>query len=444
MGLIIKWDITYSCNLNCDHCINGQFLGDIQDEINYNEFVKIINTIKEVHEIDYIHFLGGEPTNRNDFLLICKLLDDNNIDFGFNTNGLLLKSELLKQLLSMGHLKDIVLSLEGSNKELNDKVRGKKVFDNMVLVLDRIYKYNNKTRIIINTVVSKYNYLNISDMINFCIDKNVDELSLLEMINEGNAEGKNLSISYNQKIKVLDQIAEKYPEWNEKIDLDLKFVRPALVNYYNLKNKADLPLPNHGCNAGLSFLYIDNKGFFYSCDRVRTKKIQKLKYNLKDEDFKKQWESDDFNYVFKHLESNKYNELKPCNKCKFFKIQCFPCPIESNKDYVTECVKTFELINKYLYDNIQMTYGPLRVNESKDNNTVHHVSSCTTFNLDDKSLRVVKELNKGKEIDLQTLKSITACEENELESFIDFLAINNILIKPESGDINCLKNIEGY
>lgn len=25
MGVTIKWDITYKCNLNCNHCINGKY-----------------------------------------------------------------------------------------------------------------------------------------------------------------------------------------------------------------------------------------------------------------------------------------------------------------------------------------------------------------------------------------------------------------------------------
>ena len=46
MGLTIKWDSTYMCNLNCKHCINGDYLGDISIELNYEEFENIIKDIK--------------------------------------------------------------------------------------------------------------------------------------------------------------------------------------------------------------------------------------------------------------------------------------------------------------------------------------------------------------------------------------------------------------
>lgn len=67
MGLIIKWDCTYSCNLNCKHCINGDFLNDTKEELDVTSFEKIIEDIENTYKIDYLHMLGGEPTTRKDF-----------------------------------------------------------------------------------------------------------------------------------------------------------------------------------------------------------------------------------------------------------------------------------------------------------------------------------------------------------------------------------------
>ena len=43
MGLSIKWDITYRCNLKCDHCINGEYLSDSEDEISYEGIRNIVD-----------------------------------------------------------------------------------------------------------------------------------------------------------------------------------------------------------------------------------------------------------------------------------------------------------------------------------------------------------------------------------------------------------------
>jgi len=117
MGISIKWDCTYKCNLNCKHCINRKFLGDIANELTAYEFEEIIKNIESTYKIDYIHILGGEPTTRKDFVDICKILEKYSIKFGFNTNSLLMNENLISKLLSNKYLDNIVFSIEGDNAE---------------------------------------------------------------------------------------------------------------------------------------------------------------------------------------------------------------------------------------------------------------------------------------------------------------------------------------
>ena len=41
MSVTIKWDITYKCNLNCNHCINGKYLNKDYDEIDLETIKKL-------------------------------------------------------------------------------------------------------------------------------------------------------------------------------------------------------------------------------------------------------------------------------------------------------------------------------------------------------------------------------------------------------------------
>lgn len=45
MGLSIKWDITYKCNLFCKHCINGDLLNNKSEELRTEEVYSIIDNI---------------------------------------------------------------------------------------------------------------------------------------------------------------------------------------------------------------------------------------------------------------------------------------------------------------------------------------------------------------------------------------------------------------
>ena len=108
MGIVIKWDITYKCNLFCEHCINGNFLEKKPNELTFKEAVRIIDNISSYIDIDRIHFLGGEPLTRKDFIDILEYLDSKQIKFGFNTNGLLFAGKNMERICSLSNLDSVI------------------------------------------------------------------------------------------------------------------------------------------------------------------------------------------------------------------------------------------------------------------------------------------------------------------------------------------------
>lgn len=48
MSINIKWDITYKCNLNCKHCVNGDLLGQIDYELDTSEILQIIEKLSHL------------------------------------------------------------------------------------------------------------------------------------------------------------------------------------------------------------------------------------------------------------------------------------------------------------------------------------------------------------------------------------------------------------
>ena len=288
MGLSIKWDITYKCNLLCNHCINGNYLNNSGDEIGYDEITKIIDEISECIPIDYIHFLGGEPLTRKDFIDILCYLEKKNIRYGFNSNGLLLNMNVLEQI---GHLKcfdSVVVSLEGPNAKINDMIRGKNVFNILIDRMRTIKKFkeanpDSSFKLCVNTVVTALNYECISDIIKLCEFENVDELSLLEFIEDGNGIGKNFSLQPYQFLYVVKSVAENYTNSCSKLKIVPKFARPLAKEYARDCLGLDFPNIEHGCGAGATTLFLDNCGFVYPCDRER--KFNNNKYKLKGNDF---------------------------------------------------------------------------------------------------------------------------------------------------------------
>ncbi|WP_283592120.1 radical SAM/SPASM domain-containing protein [Clostridium butanoliproducens] len=359
MGLNIKWDITYKCNLFCKHCINGKLLSNKSDELTTAEVFGIIDKISSSVEIDYIHFLGGEPTCRNDLTEICNYLSEKNIDFGFNTNCIDFDIEKNEEILKNKNFKYLIVSLEGPNAELNDLIRGKNVFNRIINNLNAIINFKKINRLAsfkikVNTVVSKTNYNHIIDMIDLCIELGVDELDLLQLIIQGNAENLDISINPEEEIELVGKIAYKHKFVKDKLVIVPKFVRPMAKDYCEKVLGLSFPEIFHGCSAGMTFAFINNLGYIYPCDRYLYEKLKGIndeKYNLRKKDFFEVWGQNDYDVPFKTIEGEDYEtKYQPCNKCNHFKKECFPCFLIL-KDlkapyHMNVCDKYFEMIDK--------------------------------------------------------------------------------------------------
>lgn len=343
MSLWLKWDITYKCNLMCEHCINGDYLDNSNSEINLEEFIHIIENIDEKIPIDGISFLGGEPIVHKDFIDILRYLNKKQIHFGFNSNGLLLNERNLNEVLCLEFLDNIVLSLEGPDPLTNDQIRGKKVFNTIISRIKSIHKYKQihkecKTKITINFVATSHNFNKIDEMIDLCINHNIDSLNILEFIEEGNGVGKGLSTSIEQNFIIINTIANRYSSIKDKLEITPKFVRPLAIDYVNKVLHKEFPTVNHGCGAGASFAFLDNKGNIYPCDRERNLDLSlRGKYSLLDNTFESIWLNEKFVTPFsKYYSDSFYERIKPCNQCKYLKKECYPCHLLINPNIDTE------------------------------------------------------------------------------------------------------------
>jgi len=258
----IKWDITYKCNLNCKHCINGDYLGQIENELCFNEIQIILRKLHEV-KVNYIHLLGGEPTARADIGKIFEEFCINNINFGFNTNGLKLTDPTFRRSIVKNiNLKNIVFSLEGPTAEINDSIRGKKVFEITTNNIREIVKLKREFKredlvLTINTVVNKINYNYIIDMIYFAKNIGVDEMVLLQFIQEGNGKELDETLSVEQEISLVKDIAYCYKEVKNDLSIRPRFIYPLAQKYVKEMYELEFPSTYSMCGAGENFFYLN-------------------------------------------------------------------------------------------------------------------------------------------------------------------------------------------
>lgn len=199
-------------------------------------------------------------------------------------------------------------------------------------------------------MVSKENYTYIMDMIDLCIELGVDEISLLELVVEGNAKDKDIQITDEEELILVRNIAEKYNEVKDKIRIKPKFTMPIANDYCKEVLNLDYPNYEHGCGAGSNFAFINNKGELYPCDRLKNIDIDKSKLGLLNNSFYSIWSEDGFEQAFElTMGDDYYKKYYPCNKCKHLRKSCVPCFVNGLNDsthYVSKCEKYFKLLEE--------------------------------------------------------------------------------------------------
>lgn len=98
-----------------------QWRGSYAGELSTEEWKRIIGDLKK-NGIKNIHFTGGEPLLRKDIRELVAYSSSNGFATGLTTNGMLLKKEILEELINAG-LRSIALSLDALGAEYNS-IRG--------------------------------------------------------------------------------------------------------------------------------------------------------------------------------------------------------------------------------------------------------------------------------------------------------------------------------
>jgi len=129
----VDWEITKDCNLKCKHCIVSapQRIKAFTTE----QVIRAIGKLKE-NGLEEISFTGGEPLtlpDLKDILIFCK---SQNITVRILTNGTLLTKETSQELSNL--ISEIGISLDGTDIESNDLIRGKGSFKKILDGIENI------------------------------------------------------------------------------------------------------------------------------------------------------------------------------------------------------------------------------------------------------------------------------------------------------------------
>ena len=124
--ICITWELTYSCNLSCVHCLSSSGRRDPK-ELTTEEAFHVVDELREM-QVFYVNIGGGEPMIRRDFFDIVEYATTSGVGVKFSTNGTYIDASTAQRLASMDYL-DIQISLDGADATTNDAIRGEGSYD---------------------------------------------------------------------------------------------------------------------------------------------------------------------------------------------------------------------------------------------------------------------------------------------------------------------------
>ena len=165
-SLTEKVDINlgYGCNLRCPFCyyydsiVSGENLNTLSTEQAKSQL-----QIARRLGIKEIEFTGGEVTLRKDLPELIRYY---------------LNEEKYAKKLAISGLDDVLFSLHGHNAEIHDELTATR--RSFQRIIKAIYHANEENlRIRTNSVICRTNYKTVSELLQLCIDRRVDNINLI-------------------------------------------------------------------------------------------------------------------------------------------------------------------------------------------------------------------------------------------------------------------------
>lgn len=245
--LIIAWETTGACNLECRHCrasATGRAGGD---ELSEEEARYLIEEIAELHPM--LILSGGEPLLRPDILSLAEHATSLGIRTSLATNGTLLSEELAERIASSG-IRRVSVSLDGATQEVHDTIRGPGSFRAAERGMDCL---KGILDLQINFTITRQNEHQVSEIFDLAEEKGARALHLFFLVPTGRGRQEDAVTAERQE--ALLALIEQERSWR---GLEVQVTcapQHALISGGR----------SGGCLAGRSFVFVSRCGDVYPC-----------------------------------------------------------------------------------------------------------------------------------------------------------------------------------
>lgn len=297
--LVGHWELTYDCNLNCQHCFITK--DTHKKELSYEEIIKIIDQLF-IEGCIHLIFTGGEPFMRRDFMDIYTYAKKKGFLITIFTNGTLLDKENLDCLKKYPPFM-IEITLHSLNKHTFDAVT--RVNDSFSRCMQAIYLIiERKLPLALKTVgmnLNKHEIYRIRDFVKGLENVKFKFDPFIIPRHDGSKEPLKLRLYPDEVIDIEFSDKEMKSEWQDCVD--------------NIENFIEADSLFGGCRGGLSSFHINPYGQLQLC-------LMMLRptFDLKKNSFKEGF----YDFLY-NLRSQNWQTDSACRQCEISYL-CSQCP----------------------------------------------------------------------------------------------------------------------
>ncbi len=264
--MIVIWEMTQACDLNCSHCRANAQPKRHALELSTAEAFHLIDQIAEMR-VPLFVLTGGDPLKRPDLMPIVQYACRRGVRTSLtpSTTPLLVRDTILE--LKQSGLMRLALSLDGSSAELHDKFRG--VPGSYQRTLAAVgWCHEAGLPVQVNTTVSRRNFSDLDNMIELLISVRVVLWSVFFLVPTGRAQLSDLLSAEEH-----EQVFAKLYSASKRVKFHIKTTEGQHYRRYVLQQKALVPNARSqedlitsspkGVNDGKGFMFVSHTGEVY-------------------------------------------------------------------------------------------------------------------------------------------------------------------------------------
>lgn len=213
--LMVVWNYTNLCNLECIHCYQDAEHKPLPDELSFEEKIDVVDQMAD-SDVVLLAFSGGEPLMREDFWDVAKHAHDRKLHLTVATNGTLLNEKNINRLAEVG-VKYVEVSLDSLNPETHNKFRGAGCWEKTVQGIKNVVRLS-KVRVGIASTITRVNFHELEKLIEFSKDLGCHKFCAFNFVPTGRGkEIVNLDLTPKMRDEMLEILYRHLDEG--KIDI---------------------------------------------------------------------------------------------------------------------------------------------------------------------------------------------------------------------------------